>query len=85
MAKLEMKTFLKTIHLFGYYCRYLDDIFCIIDRLIDWDKTTDEFNGAHLAINLIPKKKEDSLPFFDVRLLGIPGGSMQRKVYYKAT
>ena len=86
MAKLENEQLQTSIKKFCVYKRYVDDIWCLLDRSHDPITILNEFNATHTNINFtIETESDGQLAFLDVCLKRRPDGTVQRTVFRKAT
>ncbi|MGL4482492.1 MAG: reverse transcriptase domain-containing protein [Lactococcus garvieae] len=86
MGMLERSQLAETVKKCDLYKRYVDDIFCIIDKKQNPDDLLAQANTAHPCIKFtMETESEDSLAYMDVKITRRQNGSIERKVYRKPT
>ena len=70
----------------NFYRRYVDDIFCMFDSKEDAYKFLEYLNNRHDCIKFTIEEEEDGkLPFLDVLISKIVGGTFHTTTYRKPT
>ena len=86
MAKVENDQLKTTINKCCVYKRYVDDIWCLVDRSQDPMTILSMFNAAHANIKFtIETESNGQLAFLDVCLKRRPDGTVRRTMFRKAT
>ncbi|CAH8544682.1 unnamed protein product [Dicrocoelium dendriticum] len=86
MGMLEQGKLKPAISSLGLYCRYVDDIFVLLQSSGSIDELTNTFNQGHPAIKFTSEVEQNGrFHFLDVAMKRLDGGSLQRCVYRKST
>ncbi|MGL4481483.1 MAG: reverse transcriptase domain-containing protein, partial [Lactococcus garvieae] len=86
MSSLENNYLKDSINSVLLYCRYIDDIFIIVNDMKDIPPLLDVFNSAHSSITFTMEPEKDrSFNFLDVLLSKRPDNSLKLSVYRKPT
>ena len=66
-----------------FYCRYVDDIFCIFRKDVMFNNFHDRLNNLHRSITFTYERGGDELPFLDVKIK--LADKIESEVYKKET